>query len=66
MTPVIPKPPSAPTPLSFRERLQAAHNESVSVGPTGPLVLFFASVTSAFVLAGKGVVFLYNRCRGYA
>lgn len=59
-------PPTAPSLPSFRERLLTAHTESVAAGPTGPLVLFLASLSSSAILMGQGVRFLYRRCRGYA
>ena len=54
------------TATGFRERLQAAHTESIGVGPTGPLILFLASLSSATILLGRGIRLVYRRCRGYA
>lgn len=66
IVPKITTPPVAPSLPPFRERLETTHRESVSAGATGPLVLFLCSLSSAVVLLGKGLVFLYNRVRGYA
>lgn len=59
-------PPVSPSLPPFRERLQVVHTESVAAGPTGPLILFLACLSSASLLLAQGIRHLYRRCRGYA
>ena len=61
--PNLSAPAVAPTLPPFLDRVRSHHEDSLAAGPTGPLVLLFAFVSSASVLCWRGLVFGFHRCR---